>query len=88
MFESENTTASLYQLLEETCTHLLIFSFTQKNQDTPLTLPKSVYYRMLWSEFIDQTTPCLMLCLLLRHYYCCSFYCIQVSHSKSNWPQG
>ncbi len=50
MFESENSTHSVYQLLEEACIALMGVSFTLKGQDGSPPLHKAVYYRTLWSE--------------------------------------
>ncbi len=50
MFESDNSTSSVYQLLEEASIALMNFSFAVRSQEGPAPLHKAVYYRMLWSE--------------------------------------
>ena len=52
MFESDNVTHSIYQLIEEACIVLMDFSFTLKTHDASMPLHRAVYYRMLWSECV------------------------------------
>ena len=71
MFESDNVTHSIYQLIEEACIVLMNFSFTLKTHDGSMPVHRAVYYRMLWSKCskkkpLSKITNSLMLIALIE----------------------